>query len=162
MIVGHQRRTDLSRVKQLLSSVYWAQKRLAADVEHLALLRARAECVGGADYSMGITSGGVPKTIADAAVELVAYECRVADLVRQRTCALQAVTAIIDQIAEERLRVLLFRRYRDFHTWGQICEDMQYSWRHVHRLHVKALLEAKKVLDHEKMAHNGTLKSAKM
>lgn len=46
------------------------------------------------------------------------------------------------------LRLLLEMRYIHFHKWERIACDLNYGWRHVHKLHALAL---------EKMALNGTL-----
>jgi DNA-directed RNA polymerase specialized sigma subunit len=49
----------------------------------------------------------------------------------------------IEQIEDEQLRLLLRYRYIDGKVWEQIAVDMGYGWRHIHRLHSKALDELK-------------------
>lgn len=44
---------------------------------------------------------------------------------------------------------ILYKKYIEFKQWEQICIEVGYSWRQVHRIHSDAL-------NNYKMAHNGT------
>lgn len=45
----------------------------------------------------------------------------------------------VNSIEEPRLQVLIEYRYLDFERWEDICSKMHYSWKQVHRLHLKAI-----------------------
>ena len=45
----------------------------------------------------------------------------------------------VNSIQEPRLQVLIEYRYLDFERWEDICSKMHYSWKQVHRLHLKAI-----------------------
>ena len=47
----------------------------------------------------------------------------------------------IAQVQDTRYRTLLTERYLCFRTWEQIAVDMNYSWKHIHRIHGEALIE---------------------
>lgn len=72
---------------------------------------------------------------------LVEYDAwivaRVDELVRVK----QEITETISRVEDSRYRTLLTARYLSFRTWEQICVDLSYSWRQVHRVHAEALSE---------------------
>ena len=49
--------------------------------------------------------------------------------------------AVIMRIENSTLRRLLVLRYLNGHTWEEIAVRMNYSWRQVHRLHGRAIIE---------------------
>lgn len=59
------------------------------------------------------------------------------DLVDLRT----EIEGKIDAVEDMRLRELLKCRYMDCQTWEEIAYENGYSWRHVFRMHEKALDE---------------------
>lgn len=62
------------------------------------------------------------------------YEKKVAEL----TTALSEIEAEIETLAP-RERTLIRLHYAEGLTWEQVCVEMSYSWRQIHRLHSKAL-----------------------
>lgn len=51
----------------------------------------------------------------------------------------KSITEIIEQVEDDRERLLLQYRYIDGKPWEQVAVDMHYNWRWVHKLHSKAL-----------------------
>lgn len=51
---------------------------------------------------------------------------------------------VIDSLEDSRHIDLLYRRYFRSQTWEQIAVDMNYTWRHMHRLHSEALIALEK------------------
>jgi DNA-directed RNA polymerase specialized sigma subunit len=49
------------------------------------------------------------------------------------------IKAIIEAVEDDRERLLLQYRYLDGKTFEKIAVEMNYSWRHIHRLHSRAL-----------------------
>lgn len=49
------------------------------------------------------------------------------------------VTRLINALQDEKHISVLYKRYVQFQTWGQIAGDLQYTDRHVMRLHGAAL-----------------------
>ncbi len=58
---------------------------------------------------------------------------------KERRKIYEAVNGIDNPV----LQVLLLYRYLDGMRWEEVCYKMNYSWQHVHSLHVKALREIK-------------------
>lgn len=67
-----------------------------------------------------------------------AYNRKLAELAREQLAIEEAVDALTPTS-----RALIRARYLQGLTWGQICEEMSYSWSHVHYLHRQALRELK-------------------
>ena len=68
----------------------------------------------------------------------VTYLRKLAELAREQLAIEEAVGAL-----SPTSRALIRARYLEGRTWHQICEDMSYSWTHVHYLHREALRELK-------------------
>ena len=53
------------------------------------------------------------------------------------------IKAVIESVEDDRERLLLQYRYLDGKTFEWIAVEMNYSWRQIHRLHSKALINLK-------------------
>ena len=53
------------------------------------------------------------------------------------------IKAVIESVEDDRERLLLQYRYLEGRTFEWIAAEMNYSWRHTHRLHSAALLSVK-------------------
>ena len=142
---------DLSEIKRVLRSVWWTQKRLDTDLERLAMLRAKAEGVRGMRYDREIVHGGEERSaLEDAACAMADYDAKIAGDIKRLTDALSFVMGIIDAVRDQRYSMVLTRYYRDGWTLEKIAVEFSYSWRHVKRLHKKALLAADAVYQAQK------------
>ena len=76
---------------------------------------------------------------------------RYAELTRDRITELSEVsgeiTRVIRQVKGNRERAVLIDRYLNFFSWEQIAVGQNYTFRHVTRLHGKALLSVKGILE---------------
>lgn len=132
---------DLSEIKRVLRSAYWIQKRLDADLEHLARLRAKAGEMG-VRYDKQRVSSDEHNGLEDAVCAIVDCEKKIETQIAKWKVALERVTGIIYGVKDQRYQVLLLYRYRDFLSWERIAVEMGYSWAHIHRMHAEALKEA--------------------
>ncbi len=57
---------------------------------------------------------------------------------RIRIC--RDITNKIEELKDEDEKDILFYRYIKFMKWEDICVKMNYSWKHIHRIHNKALM----------------------
>lgn len=144
---------DLSEIKRVLRSVWWTQKRLDADLERLAMLRAEAVGVRGMEYDRQTVHGGKEHNVLeDAACAIADCEAEIKAEVKQWRAALDRVTGIIHDVGDQRYQMLLLYRYRDLWTWEKIAVEMGYSWQYVHRLHGRALKAANEIWQKQKEA----------
>lgn len=80
-------------------------------------------------------SGSAQERRADATMELRAlYKDKIAELAAEQLAIEEAIESL-DQTARRALR----HRYIEGLTWEQICVEMDYSWRQIHRIHAGAL-----------------------
>ena len=74
-----------------------------------------------------------------------------ADMVDREATELSTLSTeimrVIRQVPDGTQRAILMRRYLSFKKWEQIAEAMGYTYRNVIRLHGKALLSVKAVLE---------------
>ncbi|WP_302294550.1 hypothetical protein [Pyramidobacter piscolens] len=142
---------DLSEIKRVLRSVWWTQKRLDADLELLAWLRAKAEGVRGMEYERQTVHGGAEHSaLEDAACAIADYEAKIEAEVAQWREALDRVTGVIHDVPSQKLAVILQMRYLNLWAFEKIAVELGYTWRHVNRMHVKALKEANTVYQAQK------------
>lgn len=142
---------DLSEIKRVLRSVWWTQKRLDADLERLAWLRDRAEGVRGMEYDRQTVHGGKEHNALEAAACAIAdCEVKIETKIAQWRAALERVTGIIHGVPSQKLAVILQMRYLNLWPFEKIAVELGYTWRHVNRMHVKALKEANTVYQAQK------------
>lgn len=83
----------------------------------------------------GPSGGNALEDLAAKHLELIdLYHAKLAEIAQE----LQAIETGIDTLPPTE-RVLLRLRYVHGLTWEEVCVDMSYSWRQVHRIHAKAL-----------------------
>lgn len=142
---------DLSEIKRVLRSVWWTQKRLDADLERLAMLRAEAVGVRGMEYDRQTVHGGKEHNVLeDAACAIADCEAEIEAEVAQWRAVLDRVTGIIHAVPSPKLAVILQMRYLNLWPFEKIAVELGYTWRHVNRMHVLALKEANAIYQAQK------------
>lgn len=91
---------------------------------------------GGGQLHDGITPTDAKIDKRDELLALYAEKCA------QMDAELLAIEQVIDSL-EPREKTLLRLHYVKGLTWENVCVEMSYSWRQVHRIHAKALEKLK-------------------
>jgi DNA-directed RNA polymerase specialized sigma24 family protein len=99
----------------------------------LARLQPGSQNLDGMPKSPG-TGDTLANSVAAAADLLTLYEAKAAELDRAQA----DIEGMIEAL-EPVERMLARFRYIDGHTWEEVCVDMAYSWRQVHRIHGRLL-----------------------
>lgn len=94
------------------------------------------------------TSGGQQR-MADAVTDVVYYQEQIRQTVHEMVKHRQHLKEQIGEIARTQYRDVLRYRYIDGYTFEKIAVHMDKSWRHVIRLHGKALVEFQKKFGNE-------------
>lgn len=131
-------KTENEQKKEFLMSYQLAKRDVTRLEEQLAELR-----IG--KMSPGCEIGdGLPH--AHNATDLSGYAAKVDELEREivaaryrRICAFERVRNCIEAMEDEREKLLLTYRYLRGMRWTAICEKMDYSWQHLHKIHARAL-----------------------
>ena len=86
--------------------------------------------------------GKIPAAVERIAEQEEKIDAKIAEL----TKLLDEIEKLLGEVRNSNYRLLLELRYLQGLTWEQIAEKMHYSWRHIIRLHGKALLQMQNVL----------------
>lgn len=127
-----------NRIKKRLNNYIYLKRERQQIAEERARLLARAEGSGvqnldGMPRSQG-RGDALAGSVAAAADLLTLYEAKGAELDRAQA----SIEAMIEKL-EPVERMLARFRYIEGHTWEEVCVDMAYSWRQVHRIHGRIL-----------------------
>ena len=90
-------------------------------------------------YSFAPGGGGDGDKIGGAVAKLVDLDKDIQNDIKMLTEALAATRALIKMLGDEKLQLILFKRYLNYQRWEVIAADLGYSWRQVHRCHATAL-----------------------
>lgn len=134
--------TENEQKKEFLMIYQLAKRDVTRLEEQLAELR-----IG--KMSPGCEIGdGLPH--AHNATDLSGYAAKVDELEREivaaryrRICAFERVRNCIEALEDEREKLLLTYRYIRGMKWEKIAVEMDYKWRSVHKIHVRALKNLK-------------------
>lgn len=135
-------------IKALLSRVYYLDKELTTLVavrdslqEDLAFLRA-------VDYSKDrVSSGGSRGSVESTAIKIADAEGEITGKIDEIVQAKRLVSHMIDKLPNGTQRAVMYNRYILLKTWEAIAVDLNYSRRHVLRIHGDALNQLRKMYD---------------
>ena len=95
---------------------------------------------------------GVSDKTADSVARIVDLERKIEDDIINLTDMIDQNRDIINNVQDERYRLLLSRRYLQHKEWEQIACEMNYRIRGIHKLHTRALRAA--TLAYSKLDHS--------
>lgn len=133
-------------IKQRLKSAWVWQKQLEADLQMLQDLRDLSEQITPV-YSLAPGGGGDGDKIGGAVAKLVDLDKDIQSDIKMLTEALAATRTLIKMLDDEKLQLILHKRYLNYQRWEVIAADLGYSWRGIHKLHSKALQELKECIE---------------
>ena len=70
--------------------------------------------------------------IEDSQIELIQKQSKLVDI-------MESIENTIDRLEDSTERLILRSRYLQCKKWEQICVELNYSWRQIHRLHSNIL-----------------------
>ena len=128
----------------------WRGRRIEREIETLE--KAREET-----YTRLVSAVSAPDKIVVSATKdphlfdtYAAFSEKLASKVSELIAVRVEIIQAIDQLPERQHRILLTDRYIRSMSWEEICVEMHYSWKHVHRLHGYALLAMSQFFQQEK------------
>lgn len=135
-------------IKQRLKSAWVWQKQLEADLQMLQDLRDLAEQITPV-YSLAPGGSGRGDKLGSTVAKIADVEDVVQNDIRELTEALAATRELIKMLDEEKLQLILFKRYLNYQRWEVIAADLGYSWQYIHKMHSKALQKLKEEIECE-------------
>lgn len=133
--------------KEYLKQYREAVARVDLAQAHLTELHALAERIT-PNYSGGSGAHAHGDRLGAAVARIVDEEARIDREISRMAEIEQAVTEKIEAVGDERLRVILYRRYILGEKWEQIAVAMRLDYRWVLRLHGRALQAVQTTIDH--------------
>lgn len=135
-------------IKQRLKSAWVWQKQLEADLQTLQDLEDLAAKIT-LVYSFAPGGGGDGDKIGGAVAKLVDLDKDIQNDIKMLTEALAATRELIKMLGDEKLQLILFKRYLNYQRWEVIAADLGYSWQYIHKMHSKALQKLKEEIECE-------------
>ena len=134
--------------KNYLQQYRSAVRRAEASLDHLAELRAIAERI---TPTWGGTGGGsqTGDKLGAAVARLVDAEAKIDGEIKLLAAVEHEITRTINAVQDERLQLVLYRRYLLGEKWEQIAVNLNLDYRWVLRLHGRALAAVDDVLKEE-------------
>ena len=127
-----------NQLKALLRSAWALDKELDTARERIAMARAKAEkCT--THYGPMAGGGSDGKRLEHDVISLVDSERPMVEIIAKREEVLRKVVEYIELLPPCPMRVVLYKRYVNYHKFERIATELNYSWQHVHKLHSKAL-----------------------
>ncbi|MCM1441140.1 MAG: hypothetical protein NC131_18355 [Roseburia sp.] len=137
------RDAGIRAAREFLSQAYHLDQRISSKIEQVESLNDLARKAGCAISGMPRNPDRAVSPMADAVERIVDLQAEINGDIRRMVELKARIMAAIREVEDPELQTLLEQRYLNFHTWGQIAEDMGYNARHLYRLHDRALLEIK-------------------
>lgn len=131
--------------KEYLMQYRIAVNKIRRKQEQIEKLRADL-LPSGISYDGMPGAGGGNRTAADIFAKIEELERELMDEQDKASAKADEIIAVIEQVEDERYRSILHDRYIAGLHWDRIADKMHYSYRHVTKLHGKALLEISKIL----------------
>ena len=115
-------------IKQRLKSAWVWQKQLEADLQMLQDLKDLAEQITPV-YSLAPGGGGSNDKLGGTVAKMADVEVSVQNDIKQLTDALAVTRELIKMLGDEKLQLILFKRYLNYQRWEVIAADLGYSYR---------------------------------
>lgn len=131
-------------IKQRLKNAWVWQKQLEADLQMLQDLRDLAEQITPV-YSLAPGGGGSNDKLGGTVVKMADVELSIQSDIKMLTEALVATRELIKMLDDEKLQLILFKRYLNYQRWEVIAADLGYTWRRIHQMHAEALKILEKI-----------------
>lgn len=135
---------DIQEIKSLLYRSWTAQAMIESDSELQQRLRCAAKKIT-PTLSQAPCHGSDQDKLSGIVAKIVDLDNKIQDDVNQLVEALGRNRDIINNISDERYKLILTKRYLNHKHWEDIASEMCYRWRGIHKLHIKALVAAKVV-----------------
>lgn len=127
-------------VKATLSKVYHIDKEIQALAEIRDSLEKDSVFLRAVDYSKDRVSSAASRgNVEDTAIRIADAQGRVTGKINELIEAKQRAMKIIEGLPEGPHKAVMYNRYILLKTWESIAVDLNYSYRHVLRLHGDAL-----------------------
>jgi len=124
--------------KQELHEYSWIKRNIIKLEQRLDELRAAATRTTTQLKQDPIHSSGVSDKVGDIVANMMSVQDEITQELDRAYGAMLRIERAI-QVLPAREMYLIRERYIEMKCWEQICVDMSYCWKQVHRIHAEAL-----------------------
>ena len=140
--------------KEYLSQIRKCDKRIDNKLSMLKTLHDLATSVTSAMKDTPVQSSGVNDKIGNTVVKIVDLENEINAEVDKFVDLKREAMRFIDKL-DPPYSCILYKRYFEYESWEQIAVELNFSFRHVTRMHGTGLTMLEKILkENEKMSQN--------
>ena len=134
---------DIQGIKSLLYKSWTAQELIESDSELKQRLQSAANKIT-PTLSQAPCHGSDQDKLGGIVAKIVDLDTKIQDDINELVEAMAVNREIINGIANDKHRLILQLRYLNKKRWEDIAVMMDKSWQGTHKLHVRALISAKK------------------
>lgn len=133
--------------KEYLSQGRWLNQKILNRNDEIRQLRELAVAIKATNYEQSVVqTSWKPDAVFASIVEKVASsESELLDEVERYLEFRKKIRREIQQLPEEEEKILLEKRYISLKSWSVIAEEMEYTERHILRVHAQALRNFEKI-----------------
>ena len=133
--------------KEYLEQAYRLDQEINEKLEQLERHRALAQKVTASYAGECVSHTRNNTSLEDTVVRMIEAEEELNRDIDRLVDTKRDISKLIDQVRNDDYRLLLQKRYLNFHTWKQIAEEMSYGNRWLFAQHKKALAVIDKLLE---------------
>lgn len=141
------------RAKEYLQQAYRLNQRINSDLREVGELRQIANSISSPQTQQDRvqTSHTNSAPFTNALMRIWEMENIIDSEIDRFVAMKNEIRRVIDDVKNEKQRMLLRYRYIHFDSWDEIADEMNYSLRWVHTLHRKALSSVDTILERRGM-----------
>ncbi len=125
--------------KEYLSQAFLLDQRINSKLKQVDVLRNLAHKITANIDSERVDGTKQRSPMENAMVKIIDYENEINDDIDKLVDLKIEITKVIKTVDDVNCQLLLELRYLTFRTWGEIAENMGFTFQWVHSLHKKAL-----------------------
>jgi len=130
--------------KEYLSQAFRLDQRINSKLEQVSSLRDLATKATASIHAERVSGTKQRSPMENAIVKLIDLEHDIDADIDKLVDLKREIIGVINSVEQPEYHLLLELRYLSYKTWEEIAEMMNYSWRNIHYVHGKALLEVGK------------------
>ena len=138
------------KAKTYLSQAWLLEQRVRSKLQQMASLRSLAEQMYRTFGPAPVSKSRNVTAMEDTILRIQEAELELNRRIDHLVDAKREIAAVIDEVEDVKLRLILEKRYLTFMTWEQIAVDMHYTLRWTLQRHNQALEAVQEILDREK------------
>lgn len=133
------------KAKEYLQQIRKADRMIENKLSEIKMLRGLAESVTSTWKQDVVQTSGAGDKLGDTVAKIVDLQNEINADIDKLIDLKREIMSVVDQL-EAPFCDLLYKRYFQFMNWKEIAVDMNYTFRHVTRMHGEALKKVNDVL----------------